>query len=132
MTRTVADKLLITPGKTVWSSDPARTGRLMTLPDGVVAAARPDGADVAVVLADDRATLDRVLAEHGGALASVTTTWVAYPKGNRSDLNRDSLWPLLTPHGLRPNGQVAVDDTWSALRFRASREGEPPFRGGKG
>ena len=25
--------------------------------------------------------------------------------------------------------QVAVDDTWSALRFRALRPGEPPFTG---
>jgi hypothetical protein len=41
-----------------------------------------------------------------------------------TDINRDSLWPILSEHGMRPISQVAVDETWSALRFRALREGE--------
>jgi hypothetical protein len=56
--------------------------------------------------------------------------WVVYPKDNRTDLNRDSLWPILAAHGLRPITQVAVDDVWSALRFRPLKPGEPPFSGG--
>jgi hypothetical protein len=46
-------------------------------------------------------------------------------------VNRDSLWPILAEHGLRPVSQVAIDDVWSALRFRALRPGEPPFTGGR-
>jgi hypothetical protein len=92
---TVAEKLLIKPATTVWSSDPSR--------------------------------LDLV-----GQLAEPRAFWVAYPKGNRSDVNRNSLWPILAEHGMRPISQVAVDQVWSALRFRALEAGEPPFTGGAG
>lgn len=46
--------------------------------------------------------------------------WVAYPKAGQlgTDLNRDRLAAALTERGLRPVRQVAIDDTWSALRFR--------------
>jgi hypothetical protein len=33
---------------------------------------------------------------------------------------------------MRPVSQVAVDEVWSALRFRPLRPGEPPFTGGRG
>ncbi|MER6472878.1 hypothetical protein [Streptomyces collinus] len=46
--------------------------------------------------------------------------WVAYPKGGKlgTDLNRDRLAAALSERGVRPVRQIAVDDTWSALRFR--------------
>ena len=66
-----------------------------------------------------------------GDLDKPRVLWVAYPKGNTSDVNRDSLWPIVAEFGMRPNGQVAIDDRWSALRFRANREGEEPFTGGR-
>jgi hypothetical protein len=33
--------------------------------------------------------------------------WVAYPKGGRADINRDSLWPILAEDGFRPVSRVA-------------------------
>ena len=45
-------------------------------------------------------------------------------------MNRDTLWPILAEYGLRPISQVAVDEVWSALRFRPLREGEAPFAPG--
>jgi hypothetical protein len=89
-----------------------------------------DEATIAIVFADDAASLREVLAAHGDRLNRPSTLWIAYPKGNRTDINRDTLWPMVTPYGVRPNGQVSVDDAWSALRFRADREGEEAFRGG--
>jgi hypothetical protein len=50
--------------------------------------------------------------------------WVAYPKANKADINRDTLWPILAERGMRPISQVAVDETWSALRFRDLKPGE--------
>ncbi|NHM32838.1 hypothetical protein [Neobacillus terrae] len=50
--------------------------------------------------------------------------WVTYPKKSskiKTDINRDVLWKLAeeeTPY--RPVSNVAVDETWSALRFRHS------------
>lgn len=49
---------------------------------------------------------------------------------SRTDINRDSLWPILAEHGLRPVAQVSLDDVWSTMRFRPLKPGEAPFRGG--
>jgi hypothetical protein len=38
--------------------------------------------------------------------------------------------PNTTEYNMRPIGQVAVDEAWSALRFRPVKEGEAPFTGG--
>lgn len=47
--------------------------------------------------------------------------WIAYPKqtaGLETDLNRDEGWEPVTGAGYRPVFQIAIDDTWSAVRFR--------------
>ena len=56
------------------------------------------------------------------ATASDRLTWVAYPKAGKlgTDLNRDSLAALLIERGVQPVRQIAIDDVWSALRFRPS------------
>jgi hypothetical protein len=125
MAKSVADKLLIKPGAAVWSSDPSRLELVGPLPEDVRPADALGDADAALVFADDAASLRAILGEP-------QAFWVAYPKDNRSDVNRDSLWPILAEHGMRPIAQIAVDDVWSALRFRALEEGEPPFTGGAG
>ena len=50
--------------------------------------------------------------------------WLSYPKkkgGVISDLLRDKVWELVQPTGLRPVTQIALDETWSALRFRPAK-----------
>jgi hypothetical protein len=46
--------------------------------------------------------------------------WVSYPKGKAlaTDLNRDIVGAALDGMGLKPVTQVAIDDTWSALRAK--------------
>jgi len=47
--------------------------------------------------------------------------WIAYPKKSsplHTDLHRDEGWQVIYHMGLRPVSQVAVDDDWSAVRFR--------------
>ena len=48
--------------------------------------------------------------------------WMVYPKGTskkyKCEFNRDSGWPLLDAAGFEPVRMVAVDQDWSALRFR--------------
>ncbi len=48
--------------------------------------------------------------------------WIAYPKGTskryKCDFNRDNGWTRLGELGFEPVRQVAIDDDWSALRFR--------------
>ena len=128
--KSIAEKLLIKPDALVWSSHTDRLDLVGPLPAGAATTAGMGTADVSLVFADDAAGLRKILTKQRAHLLKPTVFWVAYPKGNRTDINRDSLWPILSEYGMRPITQVAVDDTWSALRFRALREGEAPFTGG--
>ena len=123
-TKTIADKLQIKPNTSIWSSDLARIDLVRPLPDGVRHAAGPADATTAVVFADDAASLRKILDRHKSDVTKPSVFWVAYPKGNRTDINRDTLWPILGDYAMRPISQVAVDETWSALRFRPLRPGE--------
>jgi hypothetical protein len=129
--RTVAQKLLIKPTATLWVSSDEHLTRLGPLPEGVSRVATPSEATTAVLFVTDEASLHGALAATGADLARVPTLWVAYPKGGRADINRDTLWPIVAELGLRPITQVAVDDVWSALRFRQLADGEAQFAGGR-
>lgn len=64
--------------------------------------------------------LDRVAAPMIEAARADRIAWAAYPKAGQlgTDLNRDVLWKALAKQKIQPVRQVAVDDVWSALRFR--------------
>ncbi len=51
-----------------------------------------------------------------------TVLWFAYPKQTskafQSDLNRDLCVAALAPLGLQPVRQIAIDEDWSALRYK--------------
>lgn len=130
-TRTITDKLLIKPTTRVWLSDPAHLDRIAPLPNGAQLAERIEDSDVALIFAADARAAREILDAHADRLARPSVFWVAYPKANRTDINRDSLWPILSSYGMRPIGQVAIDEVWSALRFRPLKPGEPPFTGGQ-
>ena len=131
MGTSVAEKLRIKPGMTLWVWQTARLGLLGPLPDGVQLVDRIEAATSAVLVVDDAASARGALEAHGDRLAQVPYLWVCYPKGGRADINRDTLWPMLTPYGLRPITQVAIDETRSAPRFRPIAPGEAPFMGGR-
>jgi hypothetical protein len=130
-TRTIADKLQIKPGTAVWLSHPDRLSLIAPLPERARMVERIEDATVALLLVDSAAATRELCDAHRGELARPAILWMAYPKGNRADINRDSLWKIVAEYGMRPNSQIALDDTWSALRFRANREGEEPFTGGQ-
>lgn len=55
------------------------------------------------------------------ALKPEGVLWVAYPKlssGIKSDLTRDTGWSPVFAAGFQGVRQIAIDDTWSALRFK--------------
>jgi len=58
-------------------------------------------------------------------LVSDGILWFAYPKKTSkkhcSDIDRDHGWEFLINAGFYPVRQVAIDDDWSALRFRNAR-----------
>jgi len=48
--------------------------------------------------------------------------WFAYPKGSskkyKSEIDRDSGWAVMGKAGFEPVRMVAIDEDWSAVRFR--------------
>jgi len=48
--------------------------------------------------------------------------WFAYPKGGskryKSEVTRDAGWAVLGEQGFEAVRQIAIDEAWSALRFR--------------
>jgi hypothetical protein len=80
----------------------------------------PGAADVIVAFARNRAELATVAGPAVEAARQDKLAWIAYPKAGKlgTDLNRDILAALLTAEGVQPVRQVAIDETWSALRFR--------------
>lgn len=128
--KTVAEKLQIKPSTTVWSSGSAGRDLIGPLPEDARHVDRVGEATTAVVFASSADALRQVLTENEDQLARPSVFWVAYPKGGRADINRDTLWPILGEFGMRPISQVSVDDVWSALRFRPLAEGET-FTGGR-
>jgi hypothetical protein len=127
--RSVAQKLLIRPGSSVWMSHPDRSDLLGEMPEAVTSASSLAAADVAVVLVDDEAGLRAFAEVNRELLGSPRALWLLYPKGNRIALNRDSLWRLMADYGVRPITQVAVDEVWSALRFRPLNDQERAAQG---
>jgi hypothetical protein len=70
------------------------------------------------------ATRREELLEHGPAwrqaLEPNGILWVSYPKGKsiQTDLNRDIVRTTVQQVGLDTVSQVAIDETWSALRLK--------------
>ena len=51
--------------------------------------------------------------------------WMAYPKGTskryKAKINRDSGWKYLSEFYYEPVRQIAINEDWSALRFRNTK-----------
>lgn len=81
-----------------------------------------DAVGFALGFARDRAELDRLSADLTGKAEGDAVLWVAYPKKSskryRADFDRDRGWDVMGAAGFEPVRQVAIDEDWSALRFR--------------
>lgn len=66
------------------------------------------------------ADLDRIAAPMIEAARADRIAWAAYPKAGQrgTDLDRDILWKALEKQKIQPVRQIALDEVWSALRFR--------------
>jgi hypothetical protein len=66
--------------------------------------------------------VDALASAVGTRAAGDAVVWVAYPKGSSKkytcEFNRDSGWSSMGAQGLEPVRMVAIDEDWSALRFR--------------
>lgn len=95
-----------------------------SLDAGRVRTTLPDAGSVAFVMAfvTTLAAVERVARDVVPRLDGDAILWCAYPKGSSKryacEFNRDTGWASLGAAGLEPVRQVALDEDWSALRFR--------------
>ncbi|WNQ12033.1 hypothetical protein MJA45_02940 [Paenibacillus aurantius] len=90
---------------------------------GVEEEGSPEGTYPFVQLfVNDSSEVEKWVPETVPFLAEDAVFWITYPKQSskiKTDVNRDRLWSLVEGKApYRPVSNVAVDDTWSALRFR--------------
>jgi hypothetical protein len=83
-----------------------------------------EGRQVAFTLAfvTKLAEIERVAEALAKKAPGDALVWFAYPKGSskkyKCEFNRDTGWEALGKAGFEPVRQVAIDEDWSALRFR--------------
>ncbi len=131
-TKTVAAKLLIKPNqKVLIMNAPANMRELLgTLPDGAELRTQATGDaayDVVVGFLHGKADADRISPEATKALKPGSVLWLCYPKQTaknkiKADINRDHGWDVINGAGFLVVTAVAIDETWSALRFRPQSE----------
>jgi len=93
---------------------------------GIALETEPDGDfDVVLAFLPDRAALERDISMLLAALKPGGLLWLAYPKkgkGLQTDISRDSGWDAVRSRGWEGVSLVAVDERWSAMRFRPRAE----------
>jgi len=77
-------------------------------------------ADAVLVFTTNETELRQNLDALKAAVIADKLTWVAYPKAKQlnTDINRDRVREIANQNGLDPVRQIALDDTWSALRLK--------------
>jgi hypothetical protein len=83
---------------------------------------KPKEVKFGLAFAITQAQLDRASKILSAASAGDAVIWFAYPKGSSKrytcEFNRDSGWNVIQAAGFESVRMVAIDEDWSALRFR--------------
>jgi hypothetical protein len=78
--------------------------------------------DFIIAFCTKQTEVDAVAIEAAKRLVGDGLLWMVYPKGTskkfKCDFNRDTGWAILGQLNFEPVRMVAIDEDWSALRFR--------------
>jgi len=77
-----------------------------------------DLAGIVMMLAADRREIDELIADVLPRLTPSRAIWTGYPKGRRSDLNRDSMWARVKEAGWSVKGSSPLSDAGSSVRLK--------------
>ena len=84
---------------------------------------KKNGYDFVQIFATEQEELEKLVLENADAGKYDCYYWACYPKGGgkiKSNIKRDTVWKAFELIKLRPVTQIAIDETWSALRARPS------------
>ncbi len=112
------------PEITVLNAPETFEERLRGLPDETTLLHTITDTPVSFVLAfvTKKSEIEALIPRLAPLLEGDALLWMCYPKGTSRrytcDFNRDTGWAILGQFGLEPVRMVAIDEDWSALRFR--------------
>jgi hypothetical protein len=96
---------------------------------------KPVAIQFALAFATQQAELDRLSRILAAGAEGDALLWFAYPKGSSTrytcEFNRDTGWDVIRERGFDSVQQVAIDEDWSALRFRRVEYIKDSVRQGK-
>ncbi len=119
----VSKKLKLKPGmQAAVLNAPQGYVEVLGMPFDTGLSEKPDGSfDFVQIFVKSLAEAEKLVPQAVKKLKHDGLFWLSYPKGNakvKTDLNRDILWKAMDKFNLAGVFMVAVDDTWSAMRFR--------------
>jgi hypothetical protein len=84
--------------------------------------AKAETVEFAICFVKTQSEIDQFISGLSDKLEGDAIVWLCYPKSSSKkyscDFNRDTGFGILGTYGLEPVRQVAIDEDWSALRFR--------------
>lgn len=125
--KTLAEKLLIKPRNKVgiFNAPQGYVESLAPLPDDVKIQTRGKDFDVVQVFVYNKADIDSRCMKAAELVNPGGIVWFTYPKKSgkiKTDISRDTGWDTVVDAGWEGVTQIAIDETWSALRFRPLSE----------
>ena len=114
---TVAGRLGIRPGSSLWFSPIEWLHVLGPLPPGVRMTGEYAGATVAVIFVSSASTVQWFLRRYGTVVTMPPAVWVCAPTQGSAGFNRAYLATMLGSHGLHATTEIPIDASWTALRI---------------
>ena len=123
MPSSLAQKLQIKSGKLIVMNAPKGYAEQLAqeLKDLTVSTRAAGQAEAVLLFVNSLAEVDKLTLRAGKLVKPEGMLWIAYAKGTskvKTDVNRDRLWAAVQPIGWQPVRQIALDEVWSALRFK--------------
>ena len=123
MPASLAQKLQIKSGKLIVINAPTGYARQLAqeLKDLTVSTRAAGQAEAVLLFVNSLAEVDKLTLKAGRLVKPEGMLWIAYAKGAskvKTDVNRDRLWAAVQPNGWQPVRQIALDEVWSAMRFK--------------
>ena len=70
----------------------------------------------------DKEDFEKSLINWIGNISDDPLVWLCYPKKSskkyKSELSRETMWDILGSYNMEPVRQIAIDEDWSAIRYR--------------
>jgi len=114
---TIAGRLGIRAGATLWFQPIEWLQLLGPLPPGVRTTGEYAGATVAVLFVSSAGSMQWFFRRYGTVILTPPAVWICAPNQPQADFNRAYLSTILASHGLHALAETPIDGAWTAIRI---------------